>query len=86
MTGETAAMRAARVDAMIASRVPDVRFLLDRMLDGKAGDGAADIGLALAHLDATLRRHDAADRFLAGDLEAALAARGVEAIACRPAR
>ncbi len=34
-------------------------------------------GLALAHLDATLRRNDAAARFLAGDVEAALAAQGV---------
>jgi dienelactone hydrolase len=38
-------------------------------------------GLALAHLDATLRRNDAAARFLAGDVEAALAARGVDAFA-----
>jgi dienelactone hydrolase len=41
-------------------------------------------GLTLAHLDATLRADPAAARFLAGDLEAALAARGVEAIAPRP--
>jgi predicted dienelactone hydrolase len=41
-------------------------------------------GLALAHLDATLRRSEAAARFLAGDLEAALAGRGVEAITHRP--
>jgi dienelactone hydrolase len=41
-------------------------------------------GLTLAHLDATLRQHDAADRFLAGRVEAELAARGVEAIAHRP--
>jgi predicted dienelactone hydrolase len=38
-------------------------------------------GLALAHLDATLRGDAAAARFLAGDVEAALAARGVEALA-----
>jgi dienelactone hydrolase len=36
-------------------------------------------GLTLAHLDATLRDDPAAARFLAGDLEAELAARGVEA-------
>jgi predicted dienelactone hydrolase len=30
--GETAAQRAARVEAVIASRVPDIRFLLDRLL------------------------------------------------------
>ena len=41
-------------------------------------------GLALAHLDATLRRSAAAAEFLAGDLEAELAARGVEAITHRP--
>ena len=40
--------------------------------------------LALAHLDATLRRSAAAARFLAGDLEAELAAGGVEAIMHRP--
>jgi hypothetical protein len=40
--------------------------------------------LTLAHLDATLRRHDAAERFLDGDVEAELAIRGVEAIAHRP--
>lgn len=41
-------------------------------------------GLTLGHLDATLRRLDAAERFLAGDVEADLAAHGVEAIAHRP--
>jgi dienelactone hydrolase len=41
-------------------------------------------GLTLSHLDATLRRLDAAERFLAGDVEAELAARGVEAISHRP--
>lgn len=41
-------------------------------------------GLTLAHLDATLRGSTAAARFLAGDLEAELAARGVEAITHRP--
>jgi dienelactone hydrolase len=38
-------------------------------------------GLTLAHLDATLRQSEAADRFLAGDVVAELAARGVEATA-----
>ncbi len=37
-------------------------------------------GLALAHLDAALRSHQGAAQFLAGDVGAALAARGVEAI------
>jgi hypothetical protein len=41
-------------------------------------------GLTLGHLDATLRRLDAAERFLTGDVEAELATRGVEAIAHRP--
>ncbi len=38
-------------------------------------------GLTLAHLDATLRQSEAARRFLGGDVEAALAARGVAAFA-----
>jgi predicted dienelactone hydrolase len=41
-------------------------------------------GLTLAHLDSTLRNSEAAERFLAGDVEAALAARGVEAVAYHP--
>jgi dienelactone hydrolase len=36
-------------------------------------------GLTLAHLDATLRKDRAAARFLAGDLGAVLAARGIDA-------
>jgi dienelactone hydrolase len=38
-------------------------------------------GLTLAHLDATLRHLDPATRWLAGDVQAELAARGVEALA-----
>jgi dienelactone hydrolase len=34
--GESAAERAARIDAVISARVPDVRFLLDYLLDGRA--------------------------------------------------
>jgi dienelactone hydrolase len=41
-------------------------------------------GLALCHLDATLRRQEEARRFLAGDLEAELAARGVGVIVHPP--
>jgi len=37
-------------------------------------------GLTLCHLDAMLRRHEEAQRFLAGDLSAELAQRGVEVI------
>lgn len=40
-------------------------------------------GLTVAHLDAALRGSTAAERFLDGDVEAALAARGVEAFARR---
>jgi dienelactone hydrolase len=40
-------------------------------------------GLTLAHMDATVRQQDEARRFLAGDLEAELAARGVDAIGHR---
>ena len=42
-------------------------------------------GLTLAHLDATLRKMNTADRFLSGDVEAALASRGVEGLAHPPA-
>lgn len=48
--------------------------------------GAAHLfvrGLTLAHLDATLRQSEAADQFLSVDVEAELAARGVEAFAHR---
>jgi predicted dienelactone hydrolase len=38
--GETAEERAVRIQAMIASRVPDVRFLLDHLLGGPAWDSA----------------------------------------------
>src|SRR5260370_1008165 len=46
-SGETAAERAARIDAIIGSRVPDVRFLLDHLLGGDAHVelDAARIGL-----------------------------------------
>jgi len=38
-------------------------------------------GLTLCHMDATLRQQEEAQRFLGGDIEAELAARGVDAIA-----
>jgi predicted dienelactone hydrolase len=41
-------------------------------------------GLTVAHLDATLLGHDAARRFLAGDVDAELARRGVAARSQRP--
>lgn len=39
---ETAGQRAARIAAVIASRVPDVRFLLDFLLAGGAAEGGPD--------------------------------------------
>jgi hypothetical protein len=41
-------------------------------------------GLTLCHLDAALRQHEGARRFLSGDVQAALAERGVDAIVYRP--
>jgi dienelactone hydrolase len=41
-------------------------------------------GLTVCHLDATLKRQDEAQRFLAGDMEAALASRGVEVLVHEP--
>lgn len=43
---ETAEQRAARWDALIASRVPDVRFLLDQMLGGAGSDAGVEIDAA----------------------------------------
>src|SRR5258707_10156948 len=45
--GETAAERADRIETIISSRVPDVRFLLDHLLGGDAHVklDAARIGL-----------------------------------------
>jgi dienelactone hydrolase len=40
-------------------------------------------GLTLSHLDAVLRQSEAAERFLGGQAEAALAARGIDALAHR---
>jgi dienelactone hydrolase len=41
-------------------------------------------GLTLCHMDAILRQHEGALRFLAGDIEAELAERGVEVLVHRP--
>jgi dienelactone hydrolase len=43
-------------------------------------------GLTLAHFDATLRRLESAERFLDADVQAALAARGVDAMPPSPSR
>lgn len=43
--GETAPMREARIDAIVGSRVPDVRFLINRLLAPEAtttGDASAE--------------------------------------------
>jgi len=45
-TDETAGQREARVDAMIASRVPDVRFLIDHVLGADLNVDPDLIGLA----------------------------------------
>jgi hypothetical protein len=41
-------------------------------------------GLTVCHMDAVLKRQEAARRFFAGDLEAALAERGVDVILHKP--
>ena len=41
-------------------------------------------GLTLCHMDAVLKQQDEARQFLADDIEAELAARGVEVIAHKP--
>ncbi|HEX8091018.1 MAG TPA: dienelactone hydrolase family protein [Blastocatellia bacterium] len=41
-------------------------------------------GLTLCHMDAVLKQQDEAQRFLVGDIEAELAARGVDVIAHKP--
>src|SRR5207245_8455215 len=43
-------------------------------------------GLTLCHMDAILRRHEEAQRFLAGDIEDELALRGVDVIVHKPDR
>jgi hypothetical protein len=40
-------------------------------------------GLTVCHMDATLKDQEAAQRFWAGDIEAELAKRGIDAIVCR---
>src|SRR5690348_7388628 len=44
--GETTEQQAARIDAIVGSRVPDVRFLLDHLLNG----GAAALGLSVTRV------------------------------------
>jgi dienelactone hydrolase len=46
--GETGEQKTARVQAWIANRVPDIRFLLDQLLDGAAWD--AEVNLDPAHI------------------------------------
>ena len=41
--GETQEKKAARVEAVMANRVPDIRFLLDHLLHGRAWDSEAQL-------------------------------------------
>src|SRR5262249_40950627 len=41
--GETDEQKTARVEAVIANRVPDIRFLLDHLLNGAAWDSEANL-------------------------------------------
>jgi dienelactone hydrolase len=52
---------------------------ISQLCPGEHGHAFAR-GLSLAHLDAALRGHDAAERFLAESTESALAAQGVQAV------
>lgn len=48
--GESAAQRAARIDAVIASRVPDVRFLIDHLLEEMPGGRPPGAGVDPARI------------------------------------
>lgn len=68
----------AAIGAFIDTRPVDVQCVLDAVLDGLAPELTASMrGLGLAHMDAVLRESAAAADFLAGDLGATLAERGV---------
>jgi dienelactone hydrolase len=77
--GEHEALRAMELPGE-AAWIPAPMRPITELCSGKQAH-AFTSGLTLAHLDATLGGHEAASRFLAGDVEAALAARGVDAIA-----
>jgi dienelactone hydrolase len=65
-----------------AAWIPAAMLPITRLCSGEQAHLFAR-GLTLSHLDAALRRDESAERFLGSDVEAALAARGVDAIAYR---
>jgi dienelactone hydrolase len=82
--GAHEAMRAAAFPAE-AAWIPEAMRPIAELSSGEQAHVFVR-GLTLAHLDAILRQLDAAERFLAGDVEAELSARGVEAFAHPPSR
>jgi hypothetical protein len=80
--GEHEALRALSLPGE-AAWMPDAMLPITQLTSG-AQAHAFVRGLTLSHLDATLRGSDPATRFLAGDVGAELAARGIEALAYRP--
>ncbi|MGZ6177497.1 MAG: alpha/beta hydrolase [Vulcanimicrobiaceae bacterium] len=56
--GESAEQKAARMEAWIANRVPDVRFLLDHLLDRAAWDSGANLDPAQVGIVGQFRRLD----------------------------
>lgn len=77
--GEHEALRAMSMPGE-AAWIPAAMRPISELCSGQQAHGFTR-GLTLAHLDAAMRGRDAARRFLGGDVRAALAARGVEAIA-----
>ncbi|MGZ3540823.1 MAG: hypothetical protein ACXVAF_06480 [Vulcanimicrobiaceae bacterium] len=63
--------------------IPKEMRPIEELCSGEQANAFAR-GLTLCHLDATLRRQDEAQRFWSGDVEAELAARGVDVIVHTP--
>ncbi len=63
-----------------AAWIPEAMLPITELASGSQAHTFVS-GLTVAHFDATLRGSDAAQRFLAGDVEAELAMRGVDAFA-----
>jgi dienelactone hydrolase len=80
--GEHEAIRAASLPGD-AAWIPAAMQPIDQLSSGEQAHLFVR-GLTLAHLDATLRGSEAAAAFLAGDVVATLAERGVEAMAYQP--
>jgi dienelactone hydrolase len=80
--GEHEAIRAASLPGD-AAWIPAAMQPIDQLSSGEQAHLFVR-GLTLAHLDATLRGSQVARTFLSGDVEGALAARGVQAISCQP--